>query len=305
MKFNYTLPFLTAPPRPEFVSGAAIAGLARAAELAGFTSVALSDHPAPSESWRQQEGHDALDPFVGLSFAAAATEHLRMLTYVAIVPYRHPMLLAKTVATLDALSNGRLDLGLGVGYMRREFAAVGATFDGRGRLMDEAIEVMKQAWTGHPVDHNGDGFVVRGVTSQPPPAQRPHPPLWFGGNSRAALRRVARFGDGWLSMPNPRAHAEQLKSAPLETGDDLRSLLGVLDDELEQAGRSARPSISFQIPHGEEAESEAALVERIAGLADAGVTHVSLNGIGDTVAEAVDDIERLATVVAHFAESVG
>ncbi len=125
MRFILSAPFHTAPPNPAFLTGDAIAGLARAAEDAGFWGVAFTEHPAPPEAWRATGGHDALDPFVALTWAAAVTTRLRLLTNLTVLPYRNPFLLAKTSATLDRLSGGRLVLGAGVGYLEGEYEALG------------------------------------------------------------------------------------------------------------------------------------------------------------------------------------
>jgi len=150
MKFIFSMPFLTCPPNPEFVTQEAVIALISAAEEAGFAGVSFTEHPMPDESWRQAGGHDDIDPFVGLSFAAAVTTRLRLLTYLCVAPYRNPFLLAKSVASLDALSGGRLILGLGAGYQVSEYAALGVNFDERNALFDETLEVLPLAWSGEP-----------------------------------------------------------------------------------------------------------------------------------------------------------
>ena len=191
MKVAYGFPYHDAPALPEFLVGENLAGLATLVEESGFAAAWLTEHPAPAQAWRESGGHDALDPFVGLAVVAAATSTLRLLTYLTVVPYRNPFLLAKSVATLDALSGGRVELGMGAGYMKTEFGALGVDFDVRNTLFDQSLEAMKLAWTGEPVTFEGLGVSAREVTCYPPSVQRPHPPLWFGGNSQLTLRRVA------------------------------------------------------------------------------------------------------------------
>ena len=145
MQFIYSMPFWSCPPNPAFLSQDAIIALSVAAEEAGFAAVSFTEHPIPDESWRITGGHDGLDPFIGLAIAAAVTKKLRLLTYLCVLPYRNPFLLAKTVATLDVLSGGRLILGAGVGYQEAEYAALGVDYAERNALFDEALEANLEA----------------------------------------------------------------------------------------------------------------------------------------------------------------
>jgi alkanesulfonate monooxygenase SsuD/methylene tetrahydromethanopterin reductase-like flavin-dependent oxidoreductase (luciferase family) len=120
--------------------------IARAAEQAGFGSIALTEHPAPSAKWLAAGGHESFDPLSALAFVAGVTERIRLLTYLLVLPYRNPLLAAKQAATVDVLSGGRLTLGVGTGYLRSEFVALGADFAERNELFDEAIEVMTGVW---------------------------------------------------------------------------------------------------------------------------------------------------------------
>ena len=238
MRFAVGIPLNTAPPNPDLVSIDAITKLAVAAENAGFSAIWLTEHPAPSEEWRTTGGHDALDPFIGLAVAAATTTRIRLLTNLTVVPYRNPFLLAKTAATLDALSGGRLTIGAGTGYLEAEYAALGVDFDERNDLFDESFEVMRKVWTGEPVDHVGRHFNAAGIRSLPTPAQKPHPPLWLGGNSKLTRRRVAAWGQGWMPMPNPRKLGNRRRSAHLEDISDLTKMLAYLHDEADRVGRT-------------------------------------------------------------------
>jgi probable F420-dependent oxidoreductase len=231
MKVYVALPTDHVDLGAEFVSADGVAAVARAAEAAGFDGVYSTEHPFPDDEWLASGGHQALDPFVGLSFAAAATTRLRVLTNLCVLPYRNPFLAARAAASLDVLSGGRLDLGVGAGYLEGEFRALGADFEHRNDRFDEAIAAITAAWSGASVRFVGDGFEARGNTMRPAPVQRPRPPVWVGGNSSRALRRAARFGDGWLPLPNPRALGNRRRSAPLEDVDDLRRLLARLDEE--------------------------------------------------------------------------
>lgn len=297
MKFAWGYPFMTCPPVEQFLTAESMTELALAAESNGFSAAYVTEHPAPAEKWRQTGGHDALDPFVALAFAAAATTDLRLLTNLTVVPYRNPFLLAKSVATLDRLSGGRMILGLGTGYMKGEYHALGVDFDERNALFDEAIEVMKLAWTGEPVTYEGRHFSAREITSQPTPASTPHPPMWLGGNSKLTRRRIARWGQGWMALPNPRALAARRRSPPLETADELKEMLAYIHDHAEQAGRTDDSIevmyMSFEggSPGSPDWNPEQHL-ESLHELADAGVTWLAANASGSTRAEALDNMTQ-------------
>jgi probable F420-dependent oxidoreductase len=185
-------------PKGDFQCGSAAREIARALEEAGVSAGFLSEHPAPSADWLHNDpaGHDTLDPLTALAFAAAATTHLNVLTNVLVLPYRNPFLTAKTAATLQVLSDNRLILGVGVGYQKAEFDALGARFAERGALTDEALETIRLAWNGGAVVKQGKGF--NAVGNEPRPIPSPPPPIWIGGASDKAVERAARLGDGWM-----------------------------------------------------------------------------------------------------------
>src|SRR5262245_32167890 len=137
--------------------------VAAAAEKAGFDAIALTEHPIPGASWLRAGGHQSLDPFVALGFAAAATTRLRLMTNLSVAPYRNPFLLAKAAATVDRLSGGRLILGLGAGYQKSEFFALGVDASERAALFEEALDVLPLHWRGEPFTHQGLHFNARNV----------------------------------------------------------------------------------------------------------------------------------------------
>src|SRR5688572_14269275 len=207
LRFAVTHPLITHPYHPDLVTGSGVAAVAGAAEAAGFHGFGFTDHPAPSQRWLDGGGHDALDPFVALGYAAARTETLRLIPNIVVLPYRNPLLVAKAAATLDVLSGGRFTLAVGAGYLKGEFAAVGVDHAERNALFDEALAVLVAVWTGDDVSFEGRHFSARGVTSHPRPISQPHPPIWIGGNSARARQRVADHGDGWCPFPAPAALA--------------------------------------------------------------------------------------------------
>src|SRR6478735_5409703 len=163
MQFTTTHPLITHPYHPDLVTGAGIASLARAAEQAGFGGYGFTDHPAPSQKWLSGGGHDALDPFVALTWVAAATTTLRLIPNIVVLPYRNPFVVAKAGATVDVLSGGRFTLAVGVGYLKREFAALGIQFDERAALFEEALEVIRGIWTTDDYSFEGRHFSAKGI----------------------------------------------------------------------------------------------------------------------------------------------
>jgi probable F420-dependent oxidoreductase len=178
---------------------------------------------------------DALETFSILGVLAGATERLRLVTSVLVLPYRNPVLTAKMVASLDVLSGGRLTLGIGAGWLKEEFEALNSpAFSARGAVTDEWIAIFKQLWSQSPASFDGRFYQYTDIRCEPFPVQKPHPPIWVGGHSRAALRRTARHGDGWhpvgavAASPLPpqemRAHLDTLKQLTEAEGRDFSAL---------------------------------------------------------------------------------
>lgn len=184
---------------PAILAPGAVAAFAEASEAAGFDALAFTDHPAPSAAWIDSGGEGVADPFTALGFCAAVTTRIRLLTFVLVAAYRNPFLAAHQLATLDALSAGRLVVGLGTGYLFGEFRALGADPSTRRESLDEAIDVLCGAWSGE-CSMATDRFTARRTRVLPPVVQSPHPPLWIHGNSRFGLERAARRGQAWLGM---------------------------------------------------------------------------------------------------------
>jgi probable F420-dependent oxidoreductase len=196
------------PTRGPMATREGVLALAREGERLGLHSAMIADHvvfPVTSESAypytldrRHPSGGDALETFSILGVVAGATERLRLVTSVLVLPYRNPVLTAKMVASLDVLSGGRVTLGVGVGWLREEFEALGAPdFEKRGAVSDEWIAILKRLWTRSPASFEGKFYRFTDIRAEPLPLQKPHPPIWVGGHSPAALRRTARHGDGW------------------------------------------------------------------------------------------------------------
>lgn len=182
---NFGLCFLHSAPEvsPHFVSE-----MARKIEEAGLHSFWANDRIA----------YDNLEPVTAIMAAAAVTRRIKIGTSILLVALRHPVLMAKTLATVDFLSEGRLILGVGLGNRKNDYDAVGVPFEKRGTRTAEEIQLIKKVWRDKQVTHQGRFYHASNLTIGPGPIQSPHPPVWIGGSAEAVLRRVARLGDGYL-----------------------------------------------------------------------------------------------------------
>ncbi len=197
------------------------ASVARAAEQAGFESVWTGEHvivpdpqvpPSPVAP-----DYPMLDPGIALAYAAAHTSTVRLGTGIIILPQRNPVVLAKELASVDVLSNGRLIFGIGIGYLKPEFDAIGAPFDHKGPRSEEYLKAMLALWTMPKPEYHGRWVNFAGVNTMPRPVQKPHPPIVFGGHTREAYSRAARLAQGWygfaLDRDTTAKAIEGLKSA--------------------------------------------------------------------------------------------
>ena len=295
MRISVGLPTHRIDVFEELASAGAIRELARAAEETGFDAAFVTEHPFPDDQWLAKGGHHALDPFIALAFAAAATNALRLQTNLCIAAYRNPFLLAKAVATLDALSEGRMILGIGAGYLEGEFAALGAPFAERNDRTDEAIAAMRAAWSGESVTMTGEHFDAAGNTMLPPPAQPGGPPIWIGGNAKRAIRRAVELADGWVPMPNPARSAARRHTPALETLDDLHARIEDAHAVVAAMGRTEPLEIVF-MPLGLDMFTNApvvpdAVVNSVRALAEVGVTYVTTSVPGETRSEVLANFE--------------
>lgn len=205
------------------------------ADKLGYESVWLPEHlvltSQMSRSPHPGEEHPPVPPnvpiydaFAYLAFLAAQTKHVRLGTHVYNIGLRHPFTTARGVQTLDILSGGRVEFGIGASWLEQEWDAVGLDFKTRGRRVDEAIEICKRLWTEEEVSHTGEFFEFEPVMFEPKPVQKPWPPILIGGESKAALKRAAKHGDGWIGM-----------QADFERGE---MLIGQLRGLLAEEGRA-------------------------------------------------------------------
>jgi probable F420-dependent oxidoreductase len=265
-----------------------IGAVVTALESSGVDACHVTDHPHPPTAWLDAGGHRALDPLVTLSFAAAVTRRLRLHTNVFIAAYRNPLLAAHGIATLDALSGGRVILGLGVGYLRGEFDALGVDHQHRGTLLYDSVAAMKDAW--------------RDDVLWPKLVSRPHPPIWFGGNSAATIRRVVSSGQGWSPFPASKAMARHTRTAELAGPDDLKRAIGQLRTAAEAEGRTEPIDVCcvpFSHPHDTVWFDPQRLGDEAAELAELGVTWMSVRLPAPSLAALLENIERFGAEVVH------
>src|SRR5262252_2575788 len=193
---------------PENIRGPAV----RAEEL-GYDSVWVSDHVVVPHANVVNFGETIFDPLVTLALIAGATRRVRLGTTVLIVPYRNAVVTAKMISSLDALSGGRVDFGIGAGWVAAESAMLGVPSAERGAMTDEYLRAMVELWTSPAPSFAGKYTQFSGLVFEPKPIQKPHPPLWVGGHSRAALRRAARIGAAWHPINRP---PEELRAGRAE-----------------------------------------------------------------------------------------
>jgi probable F420-dependent oxidoreductase len=290
----------------EAAQPAAVSATAAAAERAGFAMLGYTDHPAPSRKWLGSGGHPSFDPFSALSFLAGVTHRIGLMTYLAVLPYRNPLLLARCVATVDRLSTGRFTLVAGTGYLRSEFSALGRSFEDRNALFDEAIEVIRSVYVTPAFEKEGTGFVARGVAVDPSPVQLPHPPIWIGGTSRASRVRVARFGAGWSPLMPSKAFSRTVRSAAMDTFDDLARNIEELRSLLDAEGRDPM-GVSIQLDNAVTTGLPAdEVLARTAQLEALGVTHLVIRPPAGPTTLVTETLERFGDeVIASAADRVG
>lgn len=269
MRWSISLP---APGSPgDLGSVESLLKAARALEEAGFDAGWVSDHPFPKMIGGNE--HHAADPFSTLAFVARETDRLLLQTGIVVAPFRNPFLLANQAATLDHLSQGRLILGFGTGYLEPEFAALGADFSHRGRTTRNAVAAWKAAWSGEPVTLTGDGYRADGNTLRPLPAQSPHPVLWRGGNGDAAIRQAALECDGWNPAEAPPPVAVGTGMRYVSGLDALGERIKLLHSIAEEAGRDRPIDVILNRPGPEWRERpESEIREEMARLTEIGVT---------------------------------
>lgn len=278
MTLNFSIDIPLGVPTPgEFQTLDAIAEMAAALDRAGFDAAYITDHPSPDTHWLHQGmGHDALDPFAALTALGSASRKLKLHTNIIVAAYRNPFLLAKSAATVQTLTGGRLILGMGAGYQKVEFDALGVDFHRRGKLFDEALEVLRLAWSGGPVSYKGMDFDA--VEVEPRPALAVPPPIWIGGSSPAALQRAGRYGDGWSPFFAAKGMSPANRDIAVTSIPDLIERRARIEEVRQREGRSGPFDLSAGPPVkvGWLGDGDvSAYIDTVGEMAEAGVNWIS------------------------------
>tara|TARA_E500000331_G_scaffold144284_1_gene140518 strand:+ start:647 stop:1603 length:957 start_codon:yes stop_codon:yes gene_type:complete len=292
--------------------------IAQKAETLGYEHFGMSDHVivatevnsaypySETGKFFAQDTGVSLEQVTALSFVAAATDRIRLLTSVMVLPHRHPVLAAKMLTTVDVLSKGRLTAGVGVGWMAEEIALLGGPpFKDRATASDEYIQGFRELWSSEAPMQKGDFATFDKLMFAPKPAQRPGLPIWVGGESKGARRRAARLGDGWYPVSaNPRqpldtpelygAALEDVRAEAEATGRDPHSISAALLAIYSRVGPELESHDSGRLCFTGSAE---AIVDDIGRARDLGLEHFLIGGDGGDFQETGDQLEQFAIEV--------
>jgi probable F420-dependent oxidoreductase len=281
----------------ELHSGPAeLARVARQAEESGFFYVAVCDHTAIPRRLAGAMSTTWYDTIATLGWLAGITTRIRLMSHVYIAAQRHPLRAAKEFATLDVLSGGRVIIGVGAGHVNEEFDAFGPPFDERGVGLDEAIDAMAVALTEEYPTLPGPRWPATDLSVSPRAVQRPRPPIWVGGSSRAALRRAAQRGDGWLPQTVRRSDMRDQVAELKELRQDLRGGAPIEIGALAGVFHVGEPD--HELPRGTMSGSPERIAENLAELIDMGVSHIQMRFPNRS-------LEELCDQMAAFGEQVG
>ena len=239
MKFGIAM-----PQHGAFSSAESITRMARAAEEQGWDSLWCADHVIVPNSFVERFSPTFHEVFTTLGYLAGITERVQLGTSVLILPYRHPVMTAKQIATVDRLAKGRTIFGVAFGWIEEEYRVLDIPFSKRGARADEIVAIMKQCWAEGSNAHSGEFYSFGDFAFEPKPVQRPHPPLWIGGNDNKTLERVVAYGDGW----HPITSAKRPGSTQW-TLTDFRQKIATLRNMATEAGRDpASIALSLHAP---------------------------------------------------------
>jgi probable F420-dependent oxidoreductase len=297
VKFTVDYPIVNVGYDPALVTAAGMTRVAQAVEECGYDAISFSEHPAPSQKWIDAGGHESLDQTSALTFCAAVTGRVRLMTYLLVLPYHNPFLAAKALSTVDLLSGGRLTVVAGTGYLRSEFLALNVDMSQRNELFDESLAVLRGVWSGDPFTHRGKHFSARGLASLPKPAQHGGPPVLIGGNSALARDRAAR-NQGWSPLMVRPEVAKTSRTPGIATVAELAAKIKEVRDAAAAADGTAAPlTIQVHTPQAGFMQRPGSAEEHrdhLGQLADAGVDSFVLRPPGDTVGHAVDALHQYA-----------
>jgi probable F420-dependent oxidoreductase len=298
MQFGLSLPHFRPVASPE-----AIRLVAQRAEQLGYDGIWVSDHIVIPVSAVGRFGSMFYEPLTVLGFAAACTTRIRLGTTVIILPYRNPVVTAKVLSTLDVLSGGRVTAGMAVGWTEDEFKALGVPFQERGALSDEYIAAFKALWTQETPAFHGHHVHFEGIAFEPKPVQKPHIPIWIGGNSKRAIRRAVALGDGWHpTRPLPediKAGVAYVHEICGQRGRDPRSLTIAAREPLKfydgpEAAERRRPLLG----------GTQKVIDDIGQYRDAGVDYLMLDTFYSAPELEHETLESLLETIERFAADV-
>jgi probable F420-dependent oxidoreductase len=296
MKFGICLPIRLTAEASQNID------IAVNAEELGFDSVWVSDHVVMPLKHRGAFSDVFYDPFTLLAYIAAETSDITLGTSVIILPYRNPVVVAKTIATLDVLSGGRVIFGVGPGWMREEFETLGVPIKSRGRMTDEYIHAIRELWCSEEPSFKGEFCSFFDIKFEPKPLQNPHPPIWIAGSSDYAVKRAATLGDGWqptwVSPEDVEAGISKLQNIAASEGRDLegytysvRNRVKIFDNpDQKEAYLADQPTDTPYALIG--------TVEDIAGYVsryrELGVSHLVFDPAADSIEEIYNLMETLS-----------
>jgi len=306
------------PHRGPMTDPECIRAIVSEGETLGYGVMIVSDHivvPKDTGSrypysedggWSGISGGECMEQLTLLAYVAAMSRQAKLLTSVMVVPHRQPLLAAKSLATTDQLSGGRVIVGVGTGWMREEFEAIGAPdFTKRGEVTDDYLRIFKKVWTDDDAAHDSPYSKFSEITFKPKPMQQPHPPIWIGGESGRAHRRVVELGDGWYPIGANPAH-------PLDSIALYKASRDKLFERAERAGRDpATITLAYNAPFHSQTEtagrdggrmimtgSAADRAGDIAALKELGVTTVIVNTLENELPATLDRMREFREEVA-------
>ncbi len=281
MKFALGMPALIlyppvmSPWEPD-ATPADILRVAQTADALLFDWLTIPEHIVMPNEMTEVMGRRFPEGLSAAAFLAGATSRIHVLTYVLVLAYRNPVLLAKQISTVDFMSGGRFTLGTGAGHLEKEFTALGLSFTDRGARTDEYLQAMKELWTSPSPSFKGRFVQFDEIAFEPKPLQKPHPPIFIGGNSRPAMRRAATFGDGWAPWLVTR---EQLPAclAYIHDQPGLRDHPRPFEVVMPLATFEVEDYSHRQLGETRQPHQRDAIIEEVGRLAEAGTTMVVVN----------------------------
>tara|TARA_B100000029_G_scaffold174370_1_gene171199 strand:- start:9709 stop:10644 length:936 start_codon:yes stop_codon:yes gene_type:complete len=307
MKFGFYLPNHGATARSE-----PLARIAQAGDLGGFECMVVGDHiivpkvidsPYPYTVGGEFPGGDTgeyLEQLTLLTYLAALTENIKIVPSVMIVPYRNPVLTAKILATMDLLSEGRLILGVGVGWMEEEFEVMmSPPFKERGKVTNEYLEIFKELWTSESPSYEGEYYSFSNIHFLPKPSQKPHPKIWVGGQSKAAIRRAVNLGNGWHpvgAIPATPLEPEQI-TAELDYLKRYSESVGRDPNELDIAMKAPLYDASMEGLRRKFSGSNEDILEDIAEYSEIGVSHIIFDMRSTDLTQTLEKIDWFSSQI--------